>query len=379
MTTTTKFVASKKPLVRMVTRAAAVADKKSTMPVLAHVLLTAGDGSVNVSATDLFISVMQSCEADVKEPGSVSVPASELLARLKAMPDGPVQVSVGTGCKVTVHAVGSKRRFTLFGLPATEYPKLPAVKADDAVLTLTATQLFDLIEHTYFSVSKDETRAHLNSALFEVEPGVIRMVSTDGHRLTKYEMPVDGLDAVATMLIPLKVVNELRRALKAIKKQDRPDVAVTIAQSGQVAFFTIRDLCLSAKLIDAQFPPYEAVIPKDRDGAFSVDTAALQLAIAGVAVASSKVTDGIKLDAVEGALKLSSSDAECGDGFDEVSVDYVGPDLSVGFSHKYLIDVLKAVDTEEVSLGIGGPLDPVVLRPVGGDGGFLAVVMPMRI
>jgi DNA polymerase-3 subunit beta len=377
------LVAPKKNLLRLLQRCQGVADKKSTMPVLANVLLSSDGNLLQVAATDLFLSVNGSLEAEIKRSGSVAVPARDLFERVKAMPDGPIHIVVGNGAQTTIQAVGSARRYTLHGLPGADFPALPAPGVDAPTLELTVDTLAKLIHRTHFSISTDETRAHLNSALFECGDGVVRMVTTDGHRLSKMEIVVDGLKATTTMLIPLKAIGELRKLLDEVT-DSRDTTVVTITQTGPNAFFRLCGVQFSVKLIDAQFPPYEAVIPAVTDRAVRAPRLQFSEALRAVSLAASDRTGGVKLALNDGALRITSESPESGNGFDEVMVDYKGPEIAVGFNARYLLDVLGSMDDDEVTLGLSGELDPAVLGPAAGigetaRGSYVAVVMPMRI
>ena len=231
-------------------------------------------------------------------------------------------------------------------------------------------------------MSTDETRAHLNSALFEWDGDVVRMVSTDGHRLSKMEVQVPGRQAAATMLIPLKAIQELRRLCDELAaegskdKDNKPQISIT--QSGSSAFFQAGGTTFSVKLVEAQFPPYAQVIPQSSEKKIRLPRATFADALRAVSIAASERTGGVKLSLQTGTLRISSESPDSGEGSDEVPVDYTGAGMTIGFNAKYFLDVLASLDEEEVILGLGGELDPAVVRPAS-DRAFLAVVMPMRI
>src|SRR5690606_29867939 len=152
-----QVVVSKKDLVRVLARCQGVADKKSTMPVLGNVLLEAGEDGLRAAATDLYLAVSGTIEAQVERPGSVAVPARDLFDRVRMMPDGQVALSVGDNAATVVRAVGSARRYTLHGLPGDDFPSLPAVDPESEQLELEAATLAKLIACTHFSISTDET------------------------------------------------------------------------------------------------------------------------------------------------------------------------------------------------------------------------------
>lgn len=152
--------------------------QKSTMPVLANVLLSAEGNTVTVSATDLYLTISGSIEAEVKRSGSVALPARDVHERVKAMPDGPIKLTVTNGSATTLQAVGSARRYTLHGLPGSDFPQLPEPSSDAPTIEISVAMLQKLVKRTIFSISSDETRPHLNSALLSaVQPKAQRQDS----------------------------------------------------------------------------------------------------------------------------------------------------------------------------------------------------------
>jgi DNA polymerase-3 subunit beta len=382
---------AKKDLLRLVTRMQGVAERKSTMPVLSNVLLAVeGPNALRVAATDLYLALFGKVSADVSKGGSVAVPAKDLFERVKMMPEGPIHIATQDNASTTLKASGSARRYTLRGMPGDDFPPLPAPADGAPTLALEVEVLKQLIDKTHFSISTDETRAHLNSALFEWDGDTVRMVTTDGHRLSKMEVKVAGRQASATMLIPLKAIQELRRLCDEMLANPAPgpegkDAKQTlqITQSGSSAFFQGGGMTFSVKLVDAQFPPYAQVIPQSTAREVRAPRAAFADALRAVSIAASERTGGVKLGFQNGTMRITSESPDSGDGFDEIPVEYGGQPMTIGFNAKYFLDVLAALDDEEVSLGLSGELDPAVLRPVGGkekaEKQFLAVVMPMRI
>jgi DNA polymerase-3 subunit beta len=380
-------VVTKRDLLKILGRCQGVADKKSTMPVLGNVLLEVeGTDRLKLSATDLHLAVSGNVPAEVETGGSVAIGARDLFERVRMMPEGKLAISTSGAAATTIRAVGSARRFTLHGVPGEEFPQLPSPDANATPMAIDVRALGYLIAGTYFSISTDDTRAHLNSALFEWEGERVRMVTTDGHRLSKMETLVRGRQASATFLIPLKGVLELKRlcdeAATEAKSEGGSDVTeIQISHTGPNAFFDLPGLRFSVKLVDAQFPPYQQVIPEHSEHIVRASRAELADALKAVSVAASDRTGGIRLTLGGGKMRFESESPESGQGFDEVSVDYDGPEVTVGFNARYFLDVLSAVDDAEVVLGVSGELDPAVIKPATASGTttYLAVVMPMRI
>jgi len=373
----------KRELLRVIARCQGVADKKSTMPVLGNVLIEVdGPDTVKLAATDLNLAVSGRIGAEVAKGGSIAVGARDIFERVKMMPEGQLTIVTNDGGSATLRASSSARRYTLHGIPGEEFPAIPQPDANAPVLSLPIDSLATLIARTHFSISTDDTRLHLSSALFEWEGNRLRMVTTDGHRLSKMELAA-GKSASASMLIPLKGIQELRRLCDEARAEPKTDGAetpaeLTLIQSGPNAFFKLPGLQFSVKLVDAQFPPYAQVIPQGAERTIVAPRLALADALRAVSIAASDRTGGVKLTLTRGTMRFSSESPDSGEGFDEVPVEYEGGEMTLGFNARYFLDVLSALDEEKVVIAVGGELDPVVLRSEATDD-YLAVVMPMRI
>ena len=387
-----ELTVAKKDLLKIVARMQGVAERKSTMPVLANVLLAAdGNNALRLAATDLYLALMGRIPAEIAKGGSVAVSAKDLFERVKNMPDGPIVIASQENATTTIKASGTARRYTLRGMPGDDFPPLPQPAEGSPTLALDVEVLAELIAKTHFSISTDETRAHLNSALFEWDGDVVRMVTTDGHRLSKIDVKVSGRQASETMLIPLKAIQELRKLCDEMLaegassgtdgEKNKPELLIT--RSGASAFIQGAGTTFSVKLVDAQFPPYAQVIPQAGEKVVRAPRSALADALKAVSVAASERTGGVKLSLSKGSMRITSESPESGDGFDEIPVEFAGPNMSIGFNAKYFLDVLAAINDDEVAIGLSGELDPAVLRPAGAttssDRQFLSVVMPMRI
>lgn len=379
------FSVAKKDIMKLARRAQAVADKRSAMPVLANVLLDAHDGIVTVSGTDLFLAVQGNAPAEVKRAGSVAVPARDFFDRVSMMPDGPIRIVSDNGTNIVIRAASSARRYTLHGVPGKEFPRLPEAAEGAPTIALSADAMSVLIARTQFSISPDDTRPNLNSALFEQQSEIVRMVTTDGHRLSKMEIPSPPGATPVSLLLPLKAVAELKRLADEARAEnvnrDTP-VVIELIHSGPNAFFKVAQATFSVKLVDAQFPAYQQVIPQRSAQKARIPRAAFADALKAVSLAATSRTGGVRVSLSPGLLRITSESPESGDGLDEVPMEYDGPEVTIGFNAKYFQDVLSAMDgEEEVVLEFSGELDPAVLRP-GGTGeyaGHLAVVMPMRV
>lgn len=362
----------KKDLARMAARMAAIAERKATMPVLANVVLSADGGKLHLGATDLYQSLLGSVVADVAKPGSVAVSARDFIERVKMMPDGPITLTL-KDTSLAIHTKGSARKYSLRAMPGDDFPPLPRPSADAASLTIEAGVLSDLAARMHYAVSPDETRPHINSALFEWDGETVRMVGTDGHRLSKVERTIEGRPASLSMLLPLKALSELRRMT-----DEDSERTIKIIRNDSMAFFDTGEAIFGVKLVDATFPPYAQVIPTTSKTVARLPRTSFADAVRAVAIASSELVGGIELEFSDGRVKITSASPDKGDGSDEVPVEMTGPGVRIGVTARHILDVLGSLADEHIQIALSAELDPIVITPVNATG-LTAVVMPLRI
>lgn len=375
-----EFVVNKRDLVRGLNRVQKVADTKSAMPILSNVLLAAeAPGVVRLSATDLLLAVQGTLRADVKRAGSVALSARHVFETVKALPDGEVTIAVEKNYSAKIKS--GKRSFTLTGQPGDDFPMLPEV-GDVALAQIPVDDLAVLIALTSFSMSADLTRPHLAATFVEMAGDTLRMVTTDGHRLSKAERVVEGLKARSKLLVPAKAIHELARLVDEVRSEKVTGTPQTLAMGAASAqgpvFFQRDGFTLSSKLVDASFPSYEQVIPTATDRTVTLGRPALLDALRAISLVAADRTSGVKLAITSGRCVISGENPDIGSGQDELDAALQGPDITIGFNAKYLIDVLSALDSDECVLDLSGELDPGVVRPVGRKD-FLGVLMPMRL
>ncbi|MSP59254.1 MAG: DNA polymerase III subunit beta [Myxococcales bacterium] len=352
-----------------------VADRKSTMPILANVLLrTDGRDKVFLAATDLNVTVTAELPAKVEKEGGLTLGAKQLHDIVKQLPGEELSLKRGENHYAEIKA--GKVDYRMVGMADRDYPKVPNHR-EVTFSKVDAGILRDLIAKTFFSISSDETRYHLNGVLFECDgkgdKARARMVSTDGHRLSKIERPLPGGPEIPQgVIIPRKGLMEIRRVLEGVSGE------IELGFQQGHAFVRNGRIAVSVKLIEAQFPPFEQVIPKEHDKLCGLDRIAFLEALKRISLMSSDKTWGIKFTLEKGLLRVASDNPDLGDGREELDADYDGPALTVGFNARYFIDVLGEIETQRVRLELGNELDPGVVRPIDG-GDYLGVIMPMRI
>jgi len=348
--------------------AQSIADRKSTMPMLANVLLrVTGKNKLLVAATDLNVAVSATLETAEATDGGLTLGAKALYDIVVNIPGNELRLQRLDNNWAEIKA--AKVNYRIVGMPDRDFPKIPDHREAEFV-DLDAAALREMIEKTLFSISNDETRFHLNGVLFESDGKTARMVSTDGHRLSKVDRALEAPKLSTGVIIPKKGVVEIKRILDA-------SASCQLAVKSPYVFVTANKLTLAVKLIESEFPPYDQVIPKEHTKDVIVDRLLLLDALKRAQLMSSE-TRGVKFHLSKGTLLVTSNNPDIGEVREELDADYDGEDISVGFNGKYVLDVLSQIQTDQVVLELNGELDPGVVRPLDQEG-YLGVVMPMRI
>jgi DNA polymerase-3 subunit beta len=373
-----KLSIEKADLQRGLARLQAIVEKRSSMPILANVLVTAtgkGDsGRLELAATDLEVGIRGSQPAKVQKPGALTISARKLYDIVRELPDETIQLEATPNAYLDIRC--GRSRFTLAGTAAEEYPSLPDF-APGRMVRLQAAVLSQMIEGTMYAASMDETRYNLNGVYFEVlaDTGRIRMVATDGHRLALVERTagsdVSGL--ASGVIVPRKGLAELKRL---VDEEDADEVEIGF--EGNSGLVKKGDVTLVMRLIEGEFPNYKQVIPKQCDHHLTLSADSLVRALRRVALLSAEHSRAVKVELADGKLQLSSRTPDLGEAQEEIDVDYAGPTISIGFNARYLLDCLSALGAKEVRLGLRDGGSPVEVRPTD-DLESVAVVMPMRL
>ena len=371
-----KLTIERAALLRSLNHIQSVVERRNTIPILANVLVEASDDGVNLSATDMDISIVESAASSAAVAGATTAPAHTLYDIVRKLPDG-AQIELDAGGdtdRLTLSA--GRSRFTLATLPTADFP---AMSAGDLphIFSVPADDLRALVDRTRFAISTEETRYYLNGIyLHAVEIDsvpVLRAVATDGHRLARVEMPMpDGAAGMPGIIIPRKTVNELRKLI------DECENDVQISLSDTKIRFAFDGTVLTSKLIDGTFPDYEKVIPVGNDKLLEVDCRQFAEAVDRVATISTERSRSVKLEISDNSLTLSASSPDAGSATEEIEVSYGKEALEIGFNSKYLLDIAQQVEGDVAQVLFADGASPTIVRD-SADGSALYVLMPMRV
>jgi DNA polymerase III subunit beta len=353
-------------------RAQGIVERKATMPILSNVLVTAAKGSVTVTAFDLDIGIVSEHQAEVAKPGAVTVSAKTLLDIVSFVPDA--QVAVKKLPNNYAEITSGAAHYKIVGMAPEEFPKLPKEDAGQLV-KVSGPTLQEMVKKTAYAISTDETRYVLNGVYFEPrEGGRVRMVATDGHRLALVERDLPGdFKLKAGVIIPRKGLFELKRLL-----DEAPEAEMQLGFAENSALFKKPGLSMVMRLIDGQFPEYQRVIPKEGEKQLLVNRTRLGDALKRIALLSADKSNAVRVALSENLLRITATNPDLGEAKDDLEVAYRGPSLTVGFNARYILDVLAAMETDEVAFELGDEHSPGVLHAPG-DRTYTTVVMPMRV
>jgi DNA polymerase-3 subunit beta len=351
-----------------------IVERRTTIPILANVLIESAENGVTIAATDQEIGVRRRCKADLKKKGSLTTGARKLYEIVRECPEEDIVMRTLDNNWIEISC--GKSRFRIVGLDPKEFPAMPSPVSERELqrVTVRSEVLREMIGRTLFAVSTDETRLNLSGVLLEApERGKLRIVATDGHRLSMITRAVDEGATASGVIVPRKGVAEVSKVIESGEE------AVTIAVQGGVVHASRGCVDLSMRLVEGEFPDYKQVVPQKSERRMLVGVEMLLSALRRVSVVSSERTRGVKLQLDGTRLEISSMNPDVGEATEELLVEYDGGPLGIGFNARYLMDLLAVLpDSAQVEIGFNDEVSPGVLR-CEADPDYLYVVMPMRL
>lgn len=371
-----KFSIERAVLVKAISQAQSVVERRNTIPILANVLIETTEDGVSFRATDLDVEVVDRAPAQVELPGATTVSAVMLNEIARKLPDGALVQITSDDASGRLAVQAGRTNFSLATLPREDFPALAATEYA-ANFKASASVLRRLFDKAKFAISTEETRYYLNGVYMHVaesENGpALRCVATDGHRLARIDAPLpDGAGDMPGVIVPRKTVGELRKLLD----DDEAEIAVSVSET-KIRFAT-PEITLTSKVIDGTFPDYSRVIPANNTRRLEVDASDFTRAVDRVATVSSERSRAVKLSLESDKLVLSVNAPDSGTAEEELIVGYSDEMLEIGFNAKYLHEIANQVDRDNAVFLLNGPGDAALIRE-GSDESAIYVVMPMRV
>ncbi|MBI1977950.1 MAG: DNA polymerase III subunit beta [Candidatus Omnitrophica bacterium] len=369
VTNVMEFTVQKDNFLKAITSVLGAISGRTTIPILGNILIqNNGPDRLILTATDLELGIRTECQAVVGLQGAVTIPAKKLYEIIRELPTGEIEVIVGKNSAVNIKT--NKSFFKIMGLEPDDFPK-PPEPTPEQTFELEQETLRDCLQLTAFAVSKDEARYALNGVLLMVRNSKARFVATDGKRLAYIEHATNlDKNTLLEAIIPNKTIIELMKALA----EGVGVVKIVWAQNQTI--IQINKTTLISRLIEGRFPNYEQVVPKEEKTTAEINRQELLSAMRRASILTSQENQLVKLDFMQGKLLISSRAANLGEAKEEIQAEVRGDDLSIGFNPTYIIDALKNLETEKVTLSMTEPDKPGLLKA---QDNYLYVVMPMQL
>jgi DNA polymerase-3 subunit beta len=370
-----KLSISRETLFRALRHMSSVVEKRSSIAILGNVRLKAQNNRLETTATDNDLCVQGLADAFVDTPGTTTVNALKLFEIVSKIPEGVMVGLELADSGSRLHLLAGKAKFSLATLGAEAFPDMSRIDGGVS-FTLPSPVLKKLLDKVQFAASGDETRAYLTGVYFHVltinDQPTLRAVATDGHRLAKADAPCPtGAEEMPGIILPRKCTTELRKLA-----DETAELKLTVSDKKIQAEGA--DISLTSKVIDAHYPDYERVIPKDNPNSMLVARKSLMQAVERVSILSHEKTRSVRFSAIENALGLSANNPDQENASEDVKADYSGPQIDIGFNAKYLADIGNQIAGDDIQFWFKDSAAPVLVKDPA-DISTTFVVMPMRV
>src|SRR5580765_33627 len=349
-----------------------VVSTRTTLPILSNVLLRAEENKIELTATDLDVTITCAVEAKVSKPGASTVPVKKLFGIVRELNNSEIDLEVDDKNVCSIRSGPSF--YKIHGLSADEFPPRPQFKEDKKVV-LSQETVRGMMKKTSFAISTDESRYVLNGIFLSLKDHKMTMVATDGRRLALVDEEVDVSEASqGEFIVPAKAVNELNRLL-----QEKGEVEIRYTDNQ--ASFTLKDeqgssVLIVTKLIEGNYPNYRQVIPAETKERIPLVREEFLHALRRAEIMTSEKQNSVKLTFSKNSLSITANSPDVGEAQENLAINYKGKEMAIAFNPAYVIEPLNALPNDEVFLELIDELSPGVLKI---NGPFLYVVMPMRL
>jgi len=364
-----KFTIQRELFLRPLQLVCGVVERRQTLPILSNLLLNVEPERIFLTATDLEVEIVANLPLEGKaEGGKTTIPARKLWDICRTLPEqAQIEISVQKE-RVTIRS--GKSRFTLATLPSADFPSVDSI-SEAITFSLAQRQLKQAVEKTQFAMAQQDVRYYLNGLMLELATDRLTAVATDGHRLALCEIAA-SIDArePRQAIVPRKGVVEMARLLA-----DSDELVEVRLGSNHIQFSTA-EVSFTSKLIDGRFPDYQSVLPKGGDKVVTAERAELKQALTRAAVLSNEKYRSIRFQLAPGVLRLHAHNPEQEEAEEELSVDYQGSELEIGFNSSYLLDTLGAMSEDKVQFILSDSNSSCLIQSAPES---KYVVMPMRL
>lgn len=365
-----KFTCEKNTIQKEISVAQEIISTRNALSILSNVLLIAENNALTIKATDLKVGFETQIPADIAEEGSTTVFCDKFLGILRSLPDGDIEFSQDNN-RLLIQPLFKKINFQLKSIAGEKFPELQEI-SEDQYFEVSQKDIIEMVSHTIFAVSDDETRYFMNGVYMENQDGSLSMVATDGRRLSFISKSLENqIPAFDPVIIPPKVLHLLR-------KLSSGEGNVKIAVGEKNLFLQFDSQKISSSLIEGQFPNYKRVIPEQQNYEATIKRDLFEEALKRVSLLVEQKSRRIYLNLSEGTLTLTSEESEIGVAKEELECAYQGPDITIALNYLYLTEPLRVMDDEEILIRFSEPNKAISLLS-NPEKEFFHIVMPMQL
>lgn len=361
-----KLVTSKEQILEGLQKVQSGISARSTLPILNNVHLKAADGKLELTATDLEVSVQTTCEAKINREGGTTLPARRLFSIIRELPLADIEINVDDKDVATIKSGSSV--FKIIGISEEEFPPIPEFEGQ-RTFTLEQATFKKMLAATHYAASTEESRYILNGVLLSFRDDKLTVVATDGRRMALYEQALEFPEQSAgDLVIPNKTINELIKTLGV-------EGNIKIMAGDNQAAFAFGNMHIITKMMDGTYPNFRQVIPSQCEERVTMERETLLTTIRRVSLVSDK-TSSVTLAFEKNQVTVSSISAEVGEASESMAIKYGGKPMGIAFNPDFIMDCLRNLTSDEVAIEFSDELSPGVIKC---DAPFLYVLMPMRI
>lgn len=353
-----------------------VVERKTTVPILANLLLEASGSTLVVTATDLDVTFQCACSAQINAEGAMTVPARKFFDIIRLLPDdSDVHLKeIVANSTAWMEVLCQRSRFKVSSLARESFPDIPDFEEES--VTLPSKAMAFMISRCIYAITQEESRYTLNGALMIVNPAGISFVTTDGHRLVlvEHDVALEGIEEEVRVLIPKKTLVELSRL-----SQDSESGSVGFAHTENHIFFKVNARKLVSRVLTGQFPNYEMVIPRDYVHEVLVNTQEFDGCLKRTSIMADEESRAVLFNIEEGQMEMTADSSDFGEATDSISAEYSGDSFKIGFNAQYVLDFLSGLSSERVALRLNDEKKQGLFLPEKMEGFRLQyVVMPLK-
>ncbi|MCQ2976616.1 MAG: DNA polymerase III subunit beta [archaeon] len=343
---------------------------RTANPILSCMLLKAEGNDLYLIGTDLELSIKSKINANIQQGGSLALDAKLFPEIIRRLPEGLIEITSDENNYATIKC--GKLEYKLAGQAGADYPELPVVEKNNAIVMF-QDDLRNMIKSTIFSIATEETKPILMGELLEIENNEVTLVAVDGYRISAKKGIVSNNAGSLQAIIPGKNMNELSKILSS-DKEDKMNVYFT----DRNVLFELDNSIIISRLIEGKFINYKQNLKDDYETSFKVDKATLLNSVERISLISGiDKKQPIKIE-MSGSELILSSNTTAGQGHEEIEISKEGPDLTIAFNPKFLLDVLRVIDEEEVTLTFKNSLTPCIIKSEKNDS-YKYLILPLRL